>query len=105
MVAVSPDGRQIVHTTTEGLALRSPDQVTPVLVEKDVEREDVRALICRATDELFRCQVAKGAPRGRPARKSLPKSITCWPTTRTRRSLGPSPNAASARARESPSLP
>ena len=32
MVAVSPDGRQIVYTTTEGLALRSLDQVTPVLV-------------------------------------------------------------------------
>ena len=32
MVAVSPDGRQIVYTTTDGLALRSLDQVTPVLV-------------------------------------------------------------------------
>ena len=31
-VAVSPDGLQIVHTTTAGLALRSLDQVTPVLV-------------------------------------------------------------------------
>ena len=31
-VAVSPDGRQIVYTTQEGLALRSLDQVTPVLV-------------------------------------------------------------------------
>ena len=32
MVAVSPDGRQIVYTTADGLALRSLDQVTPVLV-------------------------------------------------------------------------
>ena len=31
-VAVSPDGLQIVYTTTAGLALRSLDQVTPVLV-------------------------------------------------------------------------
>ena len=32
MVAVSPDGRQIVYATTAGLVLRSLDQVTPVLV-------------------------------------------------------------------------
>ena len=32
MVAVSPDGRQIVYSTQEGLVLRSLDQVTPVLV-------------------------------------------------------------------------
>ena len=32
MVAVSPDGRQIVYVTAEGLALRSLDQVAPVLV-------------------------------------------------------------------------
>ena len=31
-VAVSPDGRQIVYNTTDGLSLRSLDQVTPVLV-------------------------------------------------------------------------
>ena len=31
-VAVSPDGRQIVYATDEGLALRSLDQVTPALV-------------------------------------------------------------------------
>ena len=32
MVAVSPDGRQIVYATTDGLALRSLDQLTAVLV-------------------------------------------------------------------------
>ena len=31
-VAVSPDGRQIVYATTDGLALRSLNQVTPVLL-------------------------------------------------------------------------
>ena len=32
LVAASPDGTRIVYTTTDGLALRSLDQVTPVLV-------------------------------------------------------------------------
>ena len=32
MVAVSPDGRQIVYSTPNGLALRSLNEVTPVLV-------------------------------------------------------------------------
>ncbi len=32
VVAVSPDGRHIVYNTTDGLSLRSLDEVTPVLV-------------------------------------------------------------------------
>ena len=32
LVAVSPDGRQIVYVTSDGLSLRSLDQVAPVLV-------------------------------------------------------------------------